>query len=176
MERVEVSIQGSSALLMNAYPMVEADGIDKRPPMDQAEHHLYRRPDNRAIHVPGVNLHRGIIAGAAYSKGKGRGSLQKIAAAAIFVNEPYLDLMPQDWALDSRPVVIPATRGRIVRHRARFDKWQLSATLEFDETLLNEKQLRRIVDDTGSRVGLLDFRPEKRGPFGRFVVIEWKKI
>ena len=25
-----------------------------------------------------------------------------------------------------------------------------------------------------SRVGLLDFRPEKKGPFGRFVVTSWK--
>jgi len=29
------------------------------------------------------------------------------------------------------------------------------------------------VDDTGQRVGLLDFRPEKKGPFGRFVVTRW---
>jgi len=34
--------------------------------------------------------------------------------------------------------------------------------------------LRHIVDDAGSRVGLLDFRPERKGPFGRFIVIEWK--
>jgi hypothetical protein len=33
--------------------------------------------------------------------------------------------------------------------------------------------VRVIVNDAGSRVGLLDFRPEKKGPFGRFSVIKW---
>lgn len=37
-----------------------------------------------------------------------------------------------------------------------------------------EEQVRRVVDDTGSRVGVLDFRPQRRGPFGRFQVVSWK--
>jgi len=31
-----------------------------------------------------------------------------------------------------------------------------------------------VVDDAGVRVGLLDFRPERKGSFGRFMVVEWK--
>jgi hypothetical protein len=73
-------------------------------------------------------------------------------------------------------VVVPATKGRVVRHRPRFDEWRVTYSVEWDETLMTEGQVRRIVDDTGSRVGLLDFRPEKKGPFGRFVVVEWKNL
>jgi hypothetical protein len=32
------------------------------------------------------------------------------------------------------------------------------------------------VDDAGQRVGALDFRPEKKGAFGRFVVTHWEKV
>jgi hypothetical protein len=46
--------------------------------------------------------------------------------------------------------------------------------IEYDTVLLKEEELRQVVDDAGSRVGLLDFRPEKKGPFGRFIVTEWK--
>jgi hypothetical protein len=46
--------------------------------------------------------------------------------------------------------------------------------MDYDDVLLKESELRRVVDDAGSRVGLLEFRPEKKGPFGRFIVTEWK--
>lgn len=174
MKRIQVAIKGASPLLMHAYPMVEQNGIDKAPAAEQAEFHTYRRPDTRALYVPGVNLQRGLVAAAAFSKGKGRASLAKVAAAGVFVLESYCDLMPQEYAVDSRPVVIPATKGRIIRHRARFDDWSIRFTIEYDETLLDEKQMRRVVDDLGQRVGLLDFRPAKMGPFGRFIITEWK--
>lgn len=38
------------------------------------------------------------------------------------------------------------------------------------------KSASRIVDDCGTRVGLLDFRPERKGPFGRFVVTKWESM
>jgi hypothetical protein len=45
--------------------------------------------------------------------------------------------------------------------------------LEYDDTLLSEKEVREILDNAGRRVGLLDFRPERKGPFGRFMVTAW---
>jgi hypothetical protein len=70
-------------------------------------------------------------------------------------------------------VVIPSTKGRVLRHRPRLDAWETSFTLIFDETLMSEKQVRKIIDDCGSLVGLLDFRPERKGPYGRFMVTKW---
>ena len=78
--------------------------------------------------------------------------------------------------IDSRPVVVPATKGRIVRHRPRFDTWETTFNISFDETLLTSQQVRTVVDDCGSRVGLLDFRPERKGPFGRFMVSHWEEL
>jgi hypothetical protein len=175
MEQIELTIAGQSPLLMHAYPMIEISGLDKMKPEDQAKHHLYshKQGNSEIFHIPGVNFQRALVAAAAYSKGKGRASLQKVAAASLLVEEPYLDIAPQRWVVDSRPVVIPATKGRIIRHRARFDDWEVSGTITYDSALLSEKQVRQIVDDAGSRVGLLDFRPERKGPFGRFTVTKW---
>lgn len=39
---------------------------------------------------------------------------------------------------------------------------------------MTEKQVREIVDTAGRRIGLLDYRPETKGPFGRFMVTAWK--
>lgn len=160
--------------MMHAFPMVPVEAIDKKSPDEQAKISEYRSPKGE-LYIPGVNIQRAFVNGATYSKGKGRGSLQKAAAACIIVDPEYAVLTPQQYVLDSRPVVIAATKGRIVRHRPKFEKWEVDIFIRWDDTLLKESEVRRIVDDTGSRVGLLDFRPEKKGPFGRFVVNSWEK-
>jgi hypothetical protein len=73
-------------------------------------------------------------------------------------------------------VRIPATGGRIIRHRAVFNDWRLSFTLNLDATLLAPKMLREIVDAAGSRIGLGDFRPQTKGPFGKYVVTSWEQL
>lgn len=172
-KKVHCTIKGISALLMHAYPMQPIEAIEKKSPEEQAEYSAYRDPDTNCLYIPGIAIQRSFIASASYSKGKGRGSLQKPVAACVMVNPERCDLGVKDYLIDSRPVVVPATKGRVVRHRPRLDNWTVTFEIEYDDTLLTETQLRRIVDDAGSRVGLLDFRPERKGPFGRFMVTDW---
>jgi hypothetical protein len=169
-----VELKGISPLLMHAYPLVPIEALEKKPPEEQAELAAYRDPDTKNLYLPAIALQRALVNGATFSKGKGRSSLQKSVAACVFVTPDRLDLGTKKFALDSRAVVIPATRGRVVRFRPRIDEWKIELKLEWDETLLTETQMRRVVDDTGSRVGVLDFRPEKKGPFGRFMVTSWE--
>jgi len=168
-----VRVKGLSPLLMHAFPMVPLEAIEKKTPEEQAKHAEYRNPDGK-LYIPGVNIQRAFVNGATFSKGKGRSTLQRPIAACVIVSPEYAILDPQKYTIDTRPVVIKATGGRILRCRPRFDNWEVEFTVEWDDTLLKESEVRRVVDDTGSRVGLLDFRPEKKGPFGRFVVIKWE--
>lgn len=175
MKSIRVEIKGLSPLLMHAFPLTAIEALEKKPTEEQAEISAYRDPQTQGLYVPATAVQRCLINGATYSKGKGRGSLQKNAAACLLVGpEERLSLGVETYAIDSRPVVMPATKGRVMRHRPRLDTWRLAFTVDYDETLLSEAQVRRIVDDSGSRVGLLDFRPEKKGPFGRFMVTAWK--
>lgn len=167
MKSVQITIEGISPLLMHKYPMTPIEALEKKTPQEQAELALYSNGDGP--YVPGIGLQRAMIAGAAYSKGKGRASLAKVVAACVLVSPEYLRIT-EKWEIDSRPVVIPSTKGRVMRHRPRFNTWHVSAEISYDETLLTREQLHRVLTDTGQRVGLLDFRPEKKGPFGRFQV------
>lgn len=172
-QKAWVRIKGLSPLLMHSFPLVPVEAIEKKSPEEQARIAAYWTPDKK-LYCPGVNIQRAMVNGATFSKGKGRGSLQKPVAACVIVSPEYVIMEPQQYAIDARPVVIAATKGRIVRYRPRFDNWEIGFYVEWDDTLLTEAQVRRVVDDTGSRVGLLDFRPEKKGPFGRFVVNNWE--
>ena len=175
MKKLSVEVKGISPLLMHAFPMAQIEALEKKTPEEQAELAAYRDEQNsKYLYIPAMAIQRGLIAAAAYSKGKGRGSLQKSVAACLLVSPERISLGVKKYALDARPVVIPATKGRVMRYRPRLDEWKITFALEYDENLLTENQLRRGVDDMGSRVGLLDFRPERKGPFGRCIVTKWQ--
>lgn len=171
---INVTIKGTSPLLMHKFPMEPIEAIEKKPIEEQAEYAAYREPDTKELFIPGVNVQRALVAAAVYSKGKGRASLQKQAAACLMISPERLLLGTKKYTIDSRPVVIKATGGRIIRHRPRQDEWSVDFVLEYDDTLLKESEVRRIVDDMGKRVGLLDFRPACKGPFGRSMVTKWE--
>lgn len=172
-QTIVCGITGLSPLLMHAYPLVPVEALEKKTPEEQAELAAYREVGGKRLYIPSTAMQRALVAGAAYSKGKGRASLQKPAAACLLIDEPYLWLPTNDYQIDVRPVVIPATKGRVLRYRPIIDTWKTEFHLNYDDTLLSAKQVRQIVDDTGKNVGILDFRPEKKGPFGRFIVDSW---
>ena len=175
MKNLTVTIKGLSPLLMHRFPMEPIAGLDKKPAIEQAEVCLYVDPKTGRPYIPGENIHRALISAAAYSKGKGRASLQKQVSAALFVDTMVCLVEGSPWVVDSRPVVVPATKGRIVRHRPRFDEWETTFDVSYDDVLLSAVQVREIIDNCGARTGLLDFRPEKKGPFGRFMVTSWEE-
>jgi hypothetical protein len=174
-KRIQVAIKGISPLLMHRFPMEPVQAIEKKSKEEQAEIAAYRDEDTQELYIPGVAIQRALIAAAVYSKGKGRASLQKPVAASVFVNPDQCGLDTTEYKIDARPVVISATKGRIVRYRPRLDSWSVSFSLDFDPEMVTETQLRTVVDDAGAKVGLLDFRPERKGPFGRFMVTKWEK-
>jgi hypothetical protein len=172
-KKIECEITGISALMMHQYPMIPIESIEKRSPEEQAEYAAYRIPATRELYIPGIAIQRALIAGAGFSKGKGRATLQKPVAACVLIAPEYCGLGVTEYSIDARPVVIPATKGRVIRYRPRLDTWKVAFSIEYDDNLLKESEVRRVVDDTGSRVGILEFRPEKKGPFGRFMVTSW---
>lgn len=57
-------------------------------------------------------------------------------------------------------------RAKIMRTRPQFKEWALEFDVVFDDSMLNEKEVRDIVKLAGEIVGLMDWRPK----FGRFNV------
>lgn len=176
MKVLYVTIKGISPLLMHRYPMEPIEAFEKKSPEEQAELVAYRIPESRELYIPGVAVQRALIGAAVFifSKGKGRASLQKPVAACFMIAPGYLGLGTTEYTIDTRAVVIPSTRGHVLRHNPRLDKWGVSFELTFDDVLVTEAQARKIVDDGGSRMGLLYFRPAHKGPFGRFIVTRWE--
>ncbi|MFQ5622419.1 MAG: hypothetical protein ACE5FS_03385 [Paracoccaceae bacterium] len=149
---------------------------DRGSAREQAEALLYLDNNGRPV-IPAANLLRAIIdAGTYFKVGRSKITTQRssIVPACVAVDPIVLPIKSKHpWAVDSRPVRMPATGGRILRHRPMFEDWSLAFRIDLDPDLITPKLLRNLVDAAGKRVGLGDFRPFCKGPFGRFVVTKW---
>ena len=187
MKEIRVEISGRMPLLTNRFTderqMSATSGTrssiatDDKTPAEQAEESLYKSEEDGEPGIPGPNILRCLIDAGTYLKvGRSKVSTQKtsLVPAAVMLEEPFVPIQTESgWKVDTRPVRIPATGGRILRHRACFDDWRIAFTVILDEKIITEKLFRELVDIAGSHIGLGDFRPATKGPFGRFVVDHW---
>ena len=184
---IKIALAGKTPLLMHRFgdadQMAATAGTrssistDAQTPTELAEQSLYR-DEAGVVGLPGPNVFRALIdAGTFFKVGRSKVTTQKssILPAACSLDELFLPVTPDTWKVDTRPVRIPATGGRILRHRPCFDKWSLVFHLQLDTALIGPKLMREIVDAAGQRIGLGDFRPACKGPFGKFLVLEWKE-
>lgn len=91
--------------------------------------------------------------------------------------QPY----PGDkYSIDVRRAVV-GSRGRpagVLRARALVEvPWMLEAVFEFDSTLCSLENVKMAMERGGKAIGLLDYRPSKRGWFGKFEVTDiWTEV
>lgn len=172
LNKLSVTIKGTTPLLMNRFPLEPVEALKMKTKEEQAEVAAYREPATNELCFPGVNVQRALVGAATYLKGKGRASLKKVAAACLMVGPEHLLFGVKNYEIDARAVVVPATKGRVVRFRPRLDSWQLRFVVEYDDVLLRKSDVISIIELCGMRVGIGDFRPERGGWFGRFVHIK----
>ena len=181
-----VTIEGVTPILMHRFTeeseVKVSSGIsavsvgDKGTPREQAAKKLYKDEEGN-LFLPGPNIFACIIAAGKFHK-NGKSKVTTIKSSLVPAAMCILDLVcpfgTKEFEVDSRSVVIPATGGRIMAHRPRLDKWSLTFRLAIDTDMFAETFARKLVDDAGKRIGLGDFRPDRKGPFGKFVVTKWK--
>ncbi len=183
LQKFHVTIKGITPLLVNRFHEEAQDtatsGVHTRKerptPDEDAAMRLYPKNDTDTSEtIPAENIRQSVIAASSRTK-IGRRSATTDTAAAIYIFPEMLPLSGE-WHTDSRAVVIPATRGRILRHRPMFNEWSVSFDLQIDGDLIAAETIKKILEDAGAFVGLGDFRPARKGPYGRFQVKSWKEV
>lgn len=188
MKLIQAEIKGVTPLLQHRFnEESEIPGetrrviVDRGTPREQAERASYRDKKTRTFYFPGASISRLLREAGSNHKLKGsRKSTKFIVPAAVLVLDDAITITngngskPKDFEVDSRPVTIPATKGRIMRHRPRFDEWGARFTLRINDAILPEDFVHKLLTEGGEQIGIGDFRPEKGGPFGVFQVTNWK--
>lgn len=187
--KIKVEIHGITPLIMNRFSDEQAlaassgkssamSTADRGTPLEICERKLYR-DEKGTIFIPQPNLLASIVGGGVFVKA-GKKQITTARSSLLFggftiegVTIPLHHKQP--WKVDTRPVRIPATGGRILCHRPMFDDWSLAFEVEVDTEMFGPKLIRDIFDHAGKKIGLGDFRPATKGPYGRYTVVLWKE-
>lgn len=188
MKRINVEIRGITPLLVHRFTEQSEQGKSSRKmmvknvdPREEATKNAYVAKDGtyyfNAFSIAGAMGN----AGANHKMRGSRKSLRFVVPCAVQVPSDAITILNGDgpaknFEVDSRPVTIPATKGRIMRHRPRFDQWGARFELLVNDDLLEVETAHQLLTEAGVGIGIGDFRPEKRGPFGTFRVTLWEEV
>ena len=188
MKTVDVTIKGDSPLLIHRFTeqaeaakATRAMIVSASDPREVARQAAYIAADGTfyfsAASIPNAMAN----AGANHKMRGSRKSLRFIVPSAVRVAGDAITILngdgktpAPDFEVDARPVTIPATKGRVMRYRPRFNQWSAKFRLQINDALLDPAMAQQLLTEAGQQVGIGDFRPEKRGPFGCFQIVQWK--
>lgn len=181
MKTITVELTGESPLLMNN-PISMLDekkdvsGIKtyKVEELKKASKiKLYKLPSGE-LYVPAEAI-KGCLIGASSFRKIGKFTAKPIVAGGVFISPNKIGLGVKKFDYDIRTGV-NKLRGRVIVVRPMIEKWKINFNIEYDETLIGDANIiKQLLEDGGKRVGILDFRPQKMGQFGRFKITKWQE-
>ena len=181
---INVEIKGLTPLLMNRMNVDDLKDkagkhiITEYNPEEEAKKAAYiaEIEGKEQLYIPGYAVYSMIIkAAAAYKFPKRRSSLSAYLAGTIRVEPEKIPLGTDQYEIDERPVVIQ--RARVLKWRPKIQEWTATFQIIYNKNALPDAiipQLKTIVEDGGTRLGLLDYRPQHKGWFGTFTVEQFE--
>ena len=179
MEKILVKVKGETPLLMNRFKDRAIDSKTKRRPgaiMDEVlENKLYLV--NNKPQIPGVYFRNSIVEAAKQFKitGKGKSTYSKLVGSTVQIEEEYCEIQPGKYEPYKISGVNPMTKGRMIIIRPRFNQWEASFTVILNDEGVPSSVLNDILIYAGKYVGIGDWRPDKKGMFGKFMVTSFQE-
>lgn len=183
MKRFQVTLAGvEPGLLMNRFSIEEQAEVGKtsrkkknRNTMEEELERAAYRKSNKELYLPSEWLFQSLLkaAGEYTVSGRGKKTYKDYIKSVIIIEPDQIGLGTKKYQADSRPVVIRATGGRIMRHRPHLPKWKAKFNIVIlDEDMLDQETLQMILTRAGQIVGIGDYRPR----YGRFLVESFKAV
>jgi hypothetical protein len=188
MKTYQIEIRGVTPLLIHRFGDATEQAsatrrvqVDSTDPRAEATKHAYIASDG-TFYFSAFSIPNAMAAAGANHKMRGsRKTLRFVVPSAVRVTTDTVTILngagpAASFEVDGRPVTIPATKGRIMRYRPRFDCWGARFDLAVNDALLSSEDAHRLLNEAGETIGIGDFRPEKRGPFGTFRVTRFEEL
>jgi len=172
--KYSVEIKGVSPLLMNRFipeQIVETRVRRGNVKDVSVEDKLYMTQDGKP-YVPSAYIRNSLIEGgkAVQIKGKRKATYSKLLGSTLIVSPDAIVInSTTGWEPFTTTAVNPATRGRVTVTRPMFKDWKLSFEVTITDDIL-EEDFAKIFDEAGRYVGIGDWRPAKKGMYGKFIV------
>jgi len=180
MRDYDVTIKGVTALLQNKPPEYGFDSKLKiiNPNSDEEKKALEKLYSiDGKIYQPSTHIWQSLIRAGADLKIKGRGkkTYSSMMGSMVQVSPDAIIHKNQKYEIYKILAVNPVTKGRMMTYRPMFKEWELSFNISCDEEI-PEEVLKEALDRAGKYQGIGDWRPNKKGCFGKFIVTQFKLI
>jgi hypothetical protein len=137
--------------------------------------------------LPGENLMACLISAGAFIRLDGKRMMSNakstllpgfltLLTPSLMLVDPDDEMKEAVWDPDVRKGTNPNGNEAVAVCRPRWDRWAFAAQIEIDTAEIGENAIRDLWDKAGRRIGLGDFRPQRKGIFGRFVVETWERV
>lgn len=126
--------------------------------------------DEIGLYIPGENIEATIQNGAKANK-KGKDIQKYVDVKDLYIPFNYGENLTLDELVskyeyrDTRPMNVQ--RSKVIRTRPRFDQWNITFTLVYNEDKIDLDTIVNAIEYAGQYVGLCDSRPK----YGKFVAI-----
>ncbi len=125
-----------------------------------------------SIYQPAEHILGAMVKAGAVFKLEGKKTYKDVVKGGFFVEPMKVPHIKNGLQKDWRPVVIPSTRGRIMKGRGRLDEWELKFDLVCIDPRAEKDEVLAILKYAGSYIGIGDYRPR----YGRFEVVDAKLV
>lgn len=176
---VTFRVVGMSPLLQNNpanfIGAVQSDSLGAKKTYDDAEEaklRVYVDEDGHYYH-PTQAFIKSMLR-AVGGKKFGKVFATRAISSSVFIAEPHSIILDAKgkpatkYSIDRQPCVVG--KARILRCRPCWKEWMMDVALDIDAALIGEQQIRDALSLAGRTCGIGDYRPEKGGGFGRFMV------
>jgi hypothetical protein len=153
-------------------------------PYDEAVSKLYIVPGGNQLYGASDWFREAALVGAKAVRDtsrSGRASMVQSFGANVFLSEPYCPLVrastgkpitsaDDEWEIFLKRAVVQG--NGIMRSRPLVHDWACTVEFEYDDEGIAPAMVAAILHIAGKFPGVGDYRPGKKGPFGRFRVME----
>lgn len=180
-KKIKVQIKGITPLLMHRIIPDELDNTGARnttKPDDRKEYarqHAYWKDGeiDGELCIPARCIRAAMMKASTAYRIKGR-YLSTMLQGITEISPEEIGLGKKTYDVDERAVTIKSSK--IIRARAKVFPWKADFDLDYlDEYLKDSKILYKVIKDAGFLKGLMDFRPQKKGNFGKFEITKWEE-
>ena len=190
MQKVRIEIVSIDRLLMNAMGRDLLESLRTKTPKpkdrsqsleDEAKPKFYRDEDG-SFGIPTENLLACLAEAGRSVQLDGKTKVSTATSTKLYgfmsIEETFLKFDEHDLAEepDLRRGRNPNGGEAVALVRPMFRSWKLTCTIEIDEQEINPARVRELFRKAGRYIGLGDFRPSCKGPFGRFKVAVWEVL
>ena len=178
-ETIKVTIKGSTPILFNRFRDVAIEGKSKKRTgalaESEIEDKLYK--EENKIYLPSVYLKNCIVEAGKQFKivGKGKSTYSKIVASTVDISPFMIELDAGKMEVFRISAVNPMTKGRMMTERPKFTDWSASFEVVLNDPAVYVSVINEILEHAGKYVGVGDWRPEKKGMFGKFMITSFKE-